>query len=113
MSWRHRERRLHTRVELSCPLEVADRHGRELFRIRTMNVSNGGLYLETPVSNLPEDDLPDEVQLRLSIPRSTPNTFMLEDFTIPARILRSEPLAEGNEAGIAIQFAQPLALHLS
>ena len=113
MSWRHRERRIHTRIELSCPLEVADDRGRELFRIRTMNVSSGGLYLETPVSNLPEDGVPDEVQLRLSIPRSTPNTFMLEDFTTAARVLRSEPLCEGDAAGIAIQFLQPLALNLS
>ncbi len=113
MSWRHRERRLHTRVELSCPLEVTDTGGRELFRIRTMNLSDGGLYLETPVSNLPEEGVPDEVRLRLSIPRSTPNTFMLEDFTAAARILRSAPLAQGDAAGIAMQFTQPLTLNLS
>ncbi|NLF32143.1 MAG: PilZ domain-containing protein [Planctomycetes bacterium] len=112
MAWRHRDRRLHSRIELSCPLEVADSRGRELFRIRTANVSNGGLYLESPISNLPEDGVPDEVQLRLSIPRSTPNTFMLEDFATAARIVRSEPLAEGDAAGIAMQFVRPLALNL-
>ncbi|MFW6155061.1 MAG: PilZ domain-containing protein [Planctomycetota bacterium] len=112
MSWRHRERRLHTRVELSCPLAVADSRGCELFRIRTTNISNGGVYLETPVSNLPEEGIPDDIHLRLSIPRSTSNTFMLEDFTTAARILRSEPLTQGDGAGMAIQFARPLALHL-
>jgi hypothetical protein len=65
------------------------------------------------VSNLPEDGVPDEVRLHLSIPRSTPNTFMLEDFATAARILRSEPLADGDGAGIAIQFARPLTLNLS
>ncbi|TFG73953.1 MAG: PilZ domain-containing protein [Chrysiogenales bacterium] len=113
MLHRHAERRLHTRMEISCPLAVADSAGRELFQIRTTNISNGGLYIETPVSNLPQEGVPDEVHLRISVPRTTSNTFKLDEFRTAARLVRSDILADDDSAGIALQFVEPLALGVS
>ena len=113
MLHRHAERRLHTRMEISCPLAVVNRAGHELFQIRTTNISNGGLYLETPVSNLPHEGVPDEVHLRISVPRTTSNTFKLDEFRTDARVVRSDILADDDSAGIALQFAEPLALGVS
>jgi len=113
MARRHAERRRHKRLDISCPLVVSDRSGRELFQIRAANISDGGLYLETPASNLPDSGVPDDIHLRISVPRSTPNTFMLEDFHADARVVRWEPLADEDGAGIAVQFAEPIPMDLS
>jgi len=100
-------------MEISCPLVVCDHTGRELFQIRTTNISNSGLYLETPVSNLPDGGVPDDVRLRIAVPRNSPNTFELEQFQTDARLVRATMLADEDSAGIALQFVEPIALGVS
>ena len=40
------DRRAHKRFDLDCPIVVADSTGRELFRARAVNVSNGGVLID-------------------------------------------------------------------
>ena len=106
------ERRCCKRTELSCPLIVLDDKGHVLFKIRTVNVSDSGVYFETPASNLPHGGMPGDMALRISVPRSTANTFMLEEFQANARLVRAEPLASEDLAAMALEFTEPLAMDL-
>ena len=50
--------------------------------------------------------------ISFAVPRSTANTYMLEDFSAQARVLRHQPLRNADLAGVAVQFVQPIDLGL-
>lgn len=104
------ERRQSIRMDVPCPYEVRDPSGAVLGKGRTLNIGNGGMFLPMRLDRLSEPDT--TVQVRFALPRSTPNTYMLEDFSAKARVLRHQPLRDANLAGVAVQFDQPIDLGL-
>jgi len=104
------ERRQFPRFDLACPLTICEPDGREVATTKTLNVSDGGLFAAVPVKTLPAHGT--RVALTLRIPRSTPNTFMLEELEAAGQIIRQQPMKDHSMAGIALRFARPLTLQL-
>lgn len=103
----HRERRQCKRYALSCPVRLAA-NGQPLATSRATNVSDGGLYVVVPIAHLPRGQA--KLAVTLSLPRSTPNTFMFEDVQAEAEIIRQQPMKDDSMAGMALRFTQPLDL---
>ncbi|MCY2928092.1 MAG: PilZ domain-containing protein, partial [Planctomycetota bacterium] len=76
----------------------------------TEDLSNGGAFLHVPVSSRPE--VGDRINVTISVPRTTPNSRMLEDFAAPARVVRHVPGGSADLSGIAIEFENPLDMML-
>ena len=110
MAQRHDERRRHKRTDLSCRVTVSCGKRDRQATGKTMNVSDGGAVLSLPVKSLPE--LKEMVHVRLSLPRSTPNTHMIEEFDTQATVLRHELLHDDRYAGMAIRFTKGVDLGL-
>lgn len=106
------DRRVFRRWEMPCLISLFDDGGRMLARTRTVNISDGGAYVMVPVENLPEGSLPHKLNVHLSVPRSTPNTYLLEDFRTWATVRRAEPLEREDCAGLAISWIEPIHLEL-
>jgi hypothetical protein len=113
MAFRKQERRIHRRWELTCPVTVLNDAGKVLFKTRAVNISDGGAYCTVGVDDLPANSLPPKLGIRFSVPRSTRNSFMFEEFQSEARVIRTEPLVDAAQAGMAIQFLQPVSLDLN
>ena len=82
--------------------------------VRTRDVSDGGCYVVVPAEAevLGAEEWP-TVELQLRIPRTTPNTYMLESVTTAAQLRRREKLGESKRAsGLAFEFVRPLDLQL-
>jgi len=103
------ERRKHSRQELPCPITLHC-DGQTPCRSTAFNISNGGVFLTLPTAALPQREC--EVEILFSVPRSTPNTYMLEEFTCKAKVIRHQPLADDAQAGLALQFLSPQPLML-
>jgi hypothetical protein len=99
------ERRRHTRYRVPCPVRLSSGPAGEAAG-KTANVSDGGLLVALPRQALPACGSLVDVLLR--VPRSTPNTYMLEEFTSRARVVRHE--TSGSRASAALQFLHPLDL---
>ena len=109
MATRNTERRRHKRYPLPCPARISTGTGSQEAQGRTVNVSDGGVFVAVPLSwPLPACD--EAVDVVFSLPRSTPNTYMLEEVRSTARVLRHQPLKNDRLAGLALQFAKPLDL---
>jgi len=104
------DRRLHKRLDLACLTAVRAGQAQTLADGRTINISDGGMLLAVPAKALPARG--SRVELVFSVPRSTPNTYMLEEFRSPARVVRHQPLKERGLTGLALQFAKPLDMVL-
>ena len=104
------ERRASARMALSCPVSLYDRAGDLLVRSKTVNLSDGGLLVSVPVETLGR--LGESTNVALSVPRSTPTTYMLEDFACPARVVRHQPMVDEQFAGVALAFEEPQELSL-
>jgi len=110
MSRPKRERRAHKRYPISCPIVVADQQGNELFQSKTINISDGGALFPVPIERtIP---LGKSIRLDIRIPRSTPNTFMYEEITSDAQIVRHQPMVDVSQAAAAVKFSKPLNLSL-
>jgi len=103
MTFAGSERRKHARHALTCPVVIADADGKELFQGRTVNVSDGGMLLPAGDDPLTPGD---GVYVNLRVPRRTANTFMYEEFSSPAEVVRLQP------AAVAVKFPRPLELGL-
>ncbi len=110
MAKQDEERREHKRHGLDCPVAVFCRGGQELTRGKTVNISDGGAFVSIPIKPIP--DISADVNVTFSVPRTTPNTYMLEEFASPASIIRHQPLVDESLAGLAIRFDRPLELGL-
>jgi len=100
-------RRAYPRFELTCPITVTDSEGNPLLKTRTLNVSDGGALLAPHEETL---DVGESVDVTMNLPRSTPNTFMFEQVTSPAQVVRSQQ-ADDLEC-LALMFIEPLELAL-
>ena len=104
-----KERRKHRRYRIPCPVALLDAAGDILANSRTLNISDGGaLVTSAEASAMPPGQA---LHANLRVPRTTPNTFMYEDFFSAARVARHDRLA-GDMIGVALQFPRPLTLEL-
>ena len=110
MSAQRQERRRHKRLKLACPVSFLTRGGRLLAKGKSVDLSDGGTFVS--VSPAQAKKLNGRVTLTLSVPRSTENTFMLEDFACRAEVVRRQSGSGKRAAGIAIAFTRPLDLAL-
>ncbi len=104
------ERRAYKRFDLTCPVVVTDTAGKELLHTKTLNFSNGGALLTAPI----EDTIPlgQPVHIDVRLGRSTANTFMFENVSTDANILRHEPMKDNSSVATAMKFTKPLQLGL-
>ena len=65
------ERRQHTRHPLGCPARLVDETGRHLASGKTVDISDGGLLM--PVAPGADANPGQHLDVKLSVPRSTPN----------------------------------------
>ena len=110
MATRRQERRKHRRAKVPCPLILRDREGNVLAKTRVENISDGGVFLTMPIDSLPR--FGNELNLSFSVPRTTPNTYMLEEFKCRGKVVRQQPLTDTDRAGMGLQFSKPLPLML-
>jgi hypothetical protein len=73
------ERRQYTRHGLSCPVRLVDETGRHLASGKTVNISDGGLFMPVPPEAVASPG--QHLDVKLSVPRSTPNTFLMQGST--------------------------------
>jgi hypothetical protein len=99
------ERRRHKRYPVPCPVRLSSSPAGQAAG-KTANVSDGGLLVAMPRQKLPAPGSLVDVLLR--VPRTTPNTYMLEEFTSRARVVRHE--TSTGRASAALQFVCPLEL---
>ena len=103
------ERRQHIRHPLSCPARLIDETGKLLASGKTVNVSDGGLLV--PARPEAACQPGQHLDVKLSIPRSTPNTFLMQAFTAKAIVVRHDQTDDG--AGrVAIRFEHPIDLDI-
>lgn len=110
MGQRTAERRRSPRFEMACPVRIYDADGALVARSKTVNISDGGAFVALPIEQLSR--LGGAAELALSVPRSTPTTHMLEDFSCRATVVRQEPMVDEAYAGVALEFDEPLELAL-
>jgi len=103
------EKRAHKRFELDCHVTLRNGDGRETKSL-SLNISNGGMFLPVRLHETPEAG--HELDVEFSVPRSTPNTFLLEQFRAKAEVLRHGMMKDEQYAGLAIRFKTPLALQI-
>ena len=84
--------------------------GDALGSTRTINISDGGLLVALPSDALPA--VGTKVNITFSVPRSTPNTYMLEKFACSAMVVRHDPFDDEKLTGVALRFDQPVDLML-
>jgi hypothetical protein len=83
-----------------------------MLKSRCENVSNGGVYLTFGPDDLGEGPLPAKLSLKLSVPRTTQNSFMYESIDCDATVIRHLPCEEGRRLGLALRFVKPVVLDL-
>ena len=103
------ERRKHPRKDLQCPVTLAGQGNQVIARTRSLNISDGGLFMTVPGEATLE--VGTVLHVQFALPRSTPNTFMLEPFACDGRVVRRQPAGKGN-VGAALQFSRPLDLQM-
>lgn len=102
MANQQRERRRESRTAVSCAAAISDEDGPREAGGRTVNVSDGGALITMPIEILPA--VSRRVDITLSVPRSTPNTRMVEKIATAATVLRHEPMVDDRLAGMAVRF---------
>lgn len=104
------ERRQHRRQDLLCPMVVELSGGDALGSTRTINISDGGVLIALPSDALPAPGT--EVKVTFSVPRSTPNTYMLEQFACSGQVVRQDSFPDEELTGVALRFDHPIDLML-
>ena len=104
------EKRKHPRAVLSCPISLFTQAGELVVQGKTHDISDGGALLPAPVEKLPRID--QMTNVAFSVPRSTTCTYMLEDFSCEAKVVRHQPMLDDSMAGVALQFEVPQDLGL-
>lgn len=104
------ERRAHRRSALSCPVALTDDAGEPIARSHTINISDGGMLVSLSIEALKQ--VGKQTRVTLSVPRSVPGQYHLEEFETLAHVVRHQPMVDERYAGAALQFEQPVDLHL-
>ncbi len=109
MPYRGEERRRHKRHALPCPVWLLSDDGATVTG-KSINISDGGVLVTLSQPSPPVDG--SWVGINLCVPRATPNTYMLEEFTTRARVIRRQVIPDGAMAAVGLEFARPLELVL-
>jgi len=96
------ERRRHKRIALACPVKLIDQDGQIIAETKARDISDGGIFIPVTPQKLPECG--GMIRLNLSVPRFTTNTYMLEDFSCRARVVRCQAGGESDTQGTALEF---------
>ena len=104
------ERRRHKRHRIACPLSILRFGAAEPLTGKTLDVSDGGAILAIPIKAVPR--VSERVKVVLGVPRSTANTYMLEEVPCEARVVRHQPMDDNSVVGVALQFSPALDLAL-
>ena len=104
------ERRKHKRHQMSCPLSILRAGEKEPLQGKTVDLSDGGALLPIPIKVIPR--VSERVRVVLAIPRTTANTYMVEEIPVEARVVRHQPMEDNSVVGIALQFSTPQDLGL-
>ena len=113
-----KERRQWRRFAVACPAVITDARGQELLRTRTANISDGGALLadaSAAAAEIPADPavpIGQKVHLHLRLPRQTPNTFMYEEFTTAAAVVRHHRPEGAEGPAVAVKFEAAADLQL-
>lgn len=110
MSAPRMERRRHERSELPCTIRLLDGSGGVLAKTKTLNIADGGALLAVPSATAPAPG--QALSVEFTVPRSTPNTYMLEQFSCRGEVVRHQQVADGALCGVAVKFAAPMGLFL-
>ena len=104
------EKRQHKRTELAFSFTLRGGESEVISKTKSLNISDGGALVSVPVDAVPE--FGSNLHVCFSVPRKTPNTYMLEDFLCSGRVVRHQPLEDNRLVGVALEFSQPLQLAL-
>jgi c-di-GMP-binding flagellar brake protein YcgR len=106
------ERRRHKRHRVSCLAKMLreSKDKSEAVKTRSIDLSDGGAMLAIPIKVVPR--ISEKIRVVLSVPRETPNTRMVEDFSCEARVIRHQPLRDNEVVGVAVQFQPTVRLGL-
>jgi hypothetical protein len=104
------ERRAHKRHRIACPVRIAGGEGGSVGAAKAENISDGGLLV--PVASeaaLPRGAV---IQVEFAVPRSTPNTFLYEQFSAAASVVRRGRTKRSGLRNVALKFEPPMDLGL-
>ena len=110
MAKKKSERRRHARRDVACPVAIAGGGDSRTARGKTLNISDSGALLSVPIEYLP--DVTKQVNISVSVPRATANTYMFEEFQSRATVTRHEPMIDDRLAGVAVRFDRVLEFNL-
>ncbi|MGC9453535.1 MAG: PilZ domain-containing protein [Phycisphaerae bacterium] len=103
------DRRRYKRFTLPCPATLLD-SDQTPASARTLNISDGGALLALPLKDLPEAGR--KLKVKLSLPRSTASTHMVEKVRCEGLIKRHQPLTDDRYAAVAVEFVEPVNLQI-
>jgi c-di-GMP-binding flagellar brake protein YcgR len=96
------ERRKHKRHAMGCSAALETPSAGGALRSKAVDVSDGGALLVIPIARVPR--VSERVKVVLSLPRSTPNTYMVEEVACEARVIRHQPMQADDVVGVGLQF---------
>jgi c-di-GMP-binding flagellar brake protein YcgR len=96
------ERRKFKRHNIGCAVALQRPASQGPVASKTVDVSDGGALLVIPIKNVPR--LSERVNVVLALPRSTANTYMVEEVACEARVVRHQPMEDDEVVGVALQF---------
>lgn len=103
-------RRIHKRINISCPITVHVSGGPTRASGRTINISNSGILLVLPTEATPAPGRP--VIVRMSVPHTAPDkSVSYEEFICQGTIVRTH-LGDDQQVRTAVEFTQPIQLSL-
>ena len=104
------ERRKHERHELPCPGRLNADGPSDPIEFVATDLSDGGVRLPVPAGEAPACGT--RVRVDFSIPRSTPSTFMFEETSSRAVVVRHEPASRADVRAVALRFDPEMDLGL-
>ncbi len=104
------ERREHSRTPVDCAVSLATGRDETQAEARILNLSDGGAMLVAPVRQIP--DLGQAVSMSIALPRSTPNTRMVEQVSVSATVVRHEAAFDDDLGFVAVRFRDAMDLDL-
>lgn len=102
------ERRKYPRYDLEYTTQLISPDGEMVITALTTNISDGGLRIPLPWECLPECGTPTQVHLTVRHRK----TKRVEKYDGYGKVVRHTSVGEDGVAEIAIQFSDPMNLHL-
>ena len=101
------DNRRHKRYRLACPVTLYSATSDVPPTIASGDLSDGGVYMSVPVSQVPDVD--SKVDLTFCLPREPSG---VDCFSVAATVVRQDVIADEALSGVALQFKRPISLKL-